>query len=530
METLQITRRIEPIRFDIAEPETVTGGSTEFVPDGIDPNQRRVNFNIISDGGLPEVALRTGWANRPVWIVIHGWDNPVVDAYNDILPVAQTVKQSRPNDIVLTLDWSEAAKTPNPLMGIGGVARQENWHAATWIGPVADWAAQKLKDWGLTDGSFVNLIGHSLGSFMSSEIAARFGKVRSITALDPASDDNLVGLKGVPAENYDLDLRDPAENKPRRFDSVSDFSRAFVGGKDSSENPFGDRTLASTAHESFVLDYDRFAPIKTHGWVVETFRQLIAPSPNQATLANGLFALNDNYRSKREEFRGDSIGFDSRHEGVLRVNEPDQPVFFVAKNARTSGERDGIIYGTNRDDKILDLEPERNFYNTEEPIRGNNTYYAGDGDDEIKGGSGKDRLFGGNGNDALTGQGGGDTLIGGEGEDVLTGGGFFDSFVFNNPGEGMDTIRNFDFGAKIVISASGFGGGLASGDFITSEQFLYRAGSSSPTSPSQRFIYDVTEGNLYFDADGSGSQSQTQLIANLITKPILTSNDIVVTA
>jgi Ca2+-binding RTX toxin-like protein len=114
---------------------------------------------------------------------------------------------------------------------------------------------------------------------------------------------------------------------------------------------------------------------------------------------------------------------------------------------------------------------------------------------------------------------------------VLTGGGFFDSFVFDNPNEGADTIMGFDYiGDEIVISAAGFGGGLASGDFITSEQFLYRAGSSSPTSPSQRFIYDVTEGNLYFDADGSGSQSQTQLIANLITKPILTSNDIVVTA
>jgi pimeloyl-ACP methyl ester carboxylesterase len=528
METLQ-TRRIEPIRFDIAAPATVTGGSTNAVPDGIDPNQRRVNFNIISSGDLPESALRTGWGKRTTWVVIHGWDNPLVDAYNNVLPVAQTLKEARPNDIVLTLDWMQASSTNADPKG--------NWHAATWIGPVADWAAQKLKDWGLTDSSFVNFVGHSFGSFMSSEIAARFGKARSITALDPADDTNLyIELPGSPAilGGYDLDLRNSAENKPRRFDSVADFSRAFVGGKNASENPAGDRTLASTAHESFILDYDpgpiSTAPFKTHGWVVDTFRQLIDPRANQASLANGLFALNDNYRSKRTEFRENSIGTDSRHEGVLRVNEPDQPVFFVAKNARSSGERDGIIYGTNRDDKITALEPERNFYNMEPPIRGNNTYYAGDGDDEISGGNGKDRLFGGNGNDALTGQGGNDTFVGGEGGDVLTGGDGSDSFVFDNPNEGPDTIMDFASGDEIVISASGFGAGLASGGFVPSDQFLYQAGSSDPTSSNQRFIYNVVEGNLYFDADGSGSQSPTTLIANLLTKPILTSNDIVVTA
>jgi hypothetical protein len=90
METLQTTNRIEPIRFDIAAPATVTGGSTNAVPDGIDPNQRRVNFNIVSSGDLPEGSLRREWANRPVWIVIHGWDNFLVDPYNDM--VMETMK------------------------------------------------------------------------------------------------------------------------------------------------------------------------------------------------------------------------------------------------------------------------------------------------------------------------------------------------------------------------------------------------------------------------------------------------------
>ncbi len=293
-------------------------------------------------------------------------------------------------------------------------------------------------------------------------------------------------------------------------------------------------------YETDSLD-DTGARFRTYGWVVETFRQLIDPRPNQATLANGLFALNDEYRSKRTEFRENSIEFDSRHEGVLRVNEPDQPVFFVAKDARTAGERDGIIYGTNRDDKILALEPERNFYNTQPPIRGNNTYCAGDGDDEIAGGNGNDRLFGGNGNDGLTGQGGNDTLISGEGEDVLTGGDGRDSFMFNNPNDGPDTITDFasfrsGFGSlrlgeeEIVVSAAGFGGGLTSGDFVRRDQFFQGSLPLSVVSSSIRFIYDVTEGNLYFDADGGGLQSQPQLIATLTTRPILTHDDIVVTA
>jgi Ca2+-binding RTX toxin-like protein len=82
------------------------------------------------------------------------------------------------------------------------------------------------------------------------------------------------------------------------------------------------------------------------------------------------------------------------------------------------------------------------------------------GDDVISGLGGDDSINGGNGNDRL---------IGGAGNDLLTGGFGSDTFVFNQPGDGMDTITDFKagpnipFGDHLEISAAGFGGGLVAG-------------------------------------------------------------------
>lgn len=115
----------------------------------------------------------------------------------------------------------------------------------------------------------------------------------------------------------------------------------------------------------------------------------------------------------------------------------------------------------------------------------------------------------------MYGDGGNDTLIGAAGSQ--------DSFGFNKPNEGIDTIRNFSPADvdKIVISASGFGGGLVADDTITDEQF--HLGSAAADS-SDRFIYNQSNGALFFDRDGTGSQAQVQF-ATLIGRPNLTFND-----
>jgi Tol biopolymer transport system component/Ca2+-binding RTX toxin-like protein len=137
---------------------------------------------------------------------------------------------------------------------------------------------------------------------------------------------------------------------------------------------------------------------------------------------------------------------------------------------------------------------------------------APDGD----GGGGRDILIGGNGGDILVGDPSSARLIGGSGAN---------QFTFNSPTDGIDTISDFKVGEgdQIMISASGFGGGLAVGN-LPSSQFTI---GSSATNASDRFIYNSSTGALFFDPDGNGLQGQVQL-AVLSSNPALTSSNIFV--
>ena len=65
---------------------------------------------------------------------------------------------------------------------------------------------------------------------------------------------------------------------------------------------------------------------------------------------------------------------------------------------------------------------------------------------------GNDTLYGGAGDDIIFGQEGDDLIVGGEGNDVLNGGSGADTFVFENIGDGVDTITDFDAGEGDVIN------------------------------------------------------------------------------
>ncbi len=156
------------------------------------------------------------------------------------------------------------------------------------------------------------------------------------------------------------------------------------------------------------------------------------------------------------------------------------------------------------------------------------TAYSGYGNslnNSISGNSYNNYLSGGDGNDTLIGNAGNDTLVGGFGNDILTGGADADKFVFNSRYEGIDTITDFisQQGDKLLVSASGFGGGLNLGALFSS-QFIIGSGASDT---SDRFIYNSSTGGLFFDADGIGASSQVQF-AKLSTGLNLISSDIVV--
>jgi Ca2+-binding RTX toxin-like protein len=144
------------------------------------------------------------------------------------------------------------------------------------------------------------------------------------------------------------------------------------------------------------------------------------------------------------------------------------------------------------------------------------TYDGGADNDVLNGGSVADNLIGGAGDGTISGGGGNDTIVGGTGLDSLTGGSGSDRFVFNNASEGIDTITDFDptatTGDLFNVSSSGFAtiGGLGT---LAASRFTIGAAA---TTASQRFIYNSSNGNLWFDSDGTGAINQVQ-IAQLST-------------
>jgi len=143
----------------------------------------------------------------------------------------------------------------------------------------------------------------------------------------------------------------------------------------------------------------------------------------------------------------------------------------------------------------------------------------------IIGDDGTRRQQGTNGNDVLLGKAKTDILIGGLGNDSLTGAEAGDLFTFQSSNEGIDRITDFAVGDDlIVVKATGFVGGLTSGDTITPQQFVI---GTAATTSSHRFIYNSTSGALFFDNDGSGGTAAIQF-ATLNANLLVTNEDILV--
>ena len=102
---------------------------------------------------------------------------------------------------------------------------------------------------------------------------------------------------------------------------------------------------------------------------------------------------------------------------------------------------------------------------------GDDALFGGDGDlgtpddatgsDTLFGGTGNDSLFAEAGNDVLFGEDGNDTLEGGTGNDLLSGGDADDVFVYA-PGDGFDTISDFNVGNTGTLTD----GDRANNDFV----------------------------------------------------------------
>lgn len=169
---------------------------------------------------------------------------------------------------------------------------------------------------------------------------------------------------------------------------------------------------------------------------------------------------------------------------------------------------------------------------------------GGAGNDTLDGGDGNDSLYGGLGNDELNGEGGNDAVYGGNGNDylsssygidTLTGGLGLDTFYFDDPSQGIDTIKDFvvaDDTIQIYADKDaayfdyGFGAGLTPNAAITNEQFVI---GSAAVDASNRFIYNQNTGALFFDQDGTGTNYDQVQFAQLPTGLAMTNANIFVT-
>ncbi|HEX6691306.1 MAG TPA: M10 family metallopeptidase C-terminal domain-containing protein [Burkholderiales bacterium] len=142
------------------------------------------------------------------------------------------------------------------------------------------------------------------------------------------------------------------------------------------------------------------------------------------------------------------------------------------------------------------------------------------GDDTLIGAAGNDRLEGSDGNDVLRGGAGNDFLIGGAGADIHL---FAEAPAAGN----ADNISGFASGTdKIWLDDAWHANIGAHGNFVAGDaRFWAAAGATSGHDATDRVIYNTSNGNLYYDADGNGSGAAV-LVATLNGAPTLAATDI----
>ncbi len=155
---------------------------------------------------------------------------------------------------------------------------------------------------------------------------------------------------------------------------------------------------------------------------------------------------------------------------------------------------------------------------------GNNVFTGHDAVDHFIGGSGNDLMSGGLGNDTLTGGAGADTFVLG---DLFT-------FAGDPQAPNIDTITDFDATDILQLKGDSFDslfGNLPKGVLGVQAPgaFFAAPGATTAAAADDRIIYNTTNGNLYYDADGIAGVAAIQ-IATLTGAPsTLTAADIVVT-
>jgi pimeloyl-ACP methyl ester carboxylesterase len=240
--------------------------------------QADLNYSPISiDGQTYSVALTRADATaapidptRETWVVIHGWQSTPKATHR----LAVAIDAASRRNQVLELDWSSVAADSNVVT------------VDLNVPDVAAWAASQLTAWGIPRLN-INLAGHSMGGYMTDEIARRIaGGVDRIVALDPAAPE----VGGVDLSNT-------------QFAAHSQASVAFLGSN------FASPVAAKTADEAIRLDVGDWSTFAAHGNVREIFA--LMTERNNTTNADPisrLFSLTAIAKSPGHRFANAGLG------------------------------------------------------------------------------------------------------------------------------------------------------------------------------------------------------------------------------
>lgn len=169
---------------------------------------------------------------------------------------------------------------------------------------------------------------------------------------------------------------------------------------------------------------------------------------------------------------------------LFYASDPSLPNYFLPDNVEN-------LSSANHIDNIFGNELNNELY-----ITSAIGVYGQDGNDLIRGGDLNDYLDGGRGADVLYGGRGSNTLIGGEGADIFG----FDSSL----GDSQSYIQDFNIHEDTIQLSHLIFDRLEAGA-LHSDYFVSGNGLTGGLDANDFLVLDSGNGNLYYDADGSGS-------------------------
>jgi pimeloyl-ACP methyl ester carboxylesterase len=216
-----------------------------------------------------QFSIKNNLKSQNIWIVTHGFADRIDGDFDNI---AKHLADNKPDDIILSLDWSDIAVGSSPAFSL------DVYRVATWLNSMARELHKRLELWGIDSPQQVNIIGHSLGSILATEIGRVYynnnnQKINTLIALDPPSE--LTAIQYDQEHGLYLTQSNPKIARVYNISDIADYSIALIGNNSIA----GNTQLAKSAHYSYLVKFNHFLEFKRgHNWVVSAFAQMIQHS------------------------------------------------------------------------------------------------------------------------------------------------------------------------------------------------------------------------------------------------------------